>query len=418
MASKNTSRIAILGAGPAGLTLASLLSKNSIPYTLFDLRPSPSTTTSTPHPTSPLVPSGSLDLHAESGLLALQHCGLYAKFQSLKSECSEETILADKKGEVRWRDDGMDGERPEIARNALTDLLLSSIPEERIKWEHKLTHVARSNNSETTWTVHFSHQGIDISEDFDLIIGADGAWSKVRPLLTETKPHFSSINCITLTIPHITTKFPKLAEMIGTGTYSASGEKKALMVQRGFLDSARIYLMIQSPNPEDEAYLSTSGLSSLSPSALKEHLLNSSELFASWGEEIKELISAGCDSELEAGDEISAKPLYMLPPGFSWSHVPGATLVGDAAHLMTPFAGEGVNAAMLDALELAESIISAFKAGTSVDQAVEEYETKLFPRAKDIAEETWRNLQMIFADDAPDGFVKAMMSYGPPPKSE
>jgi 2-polyprenyl-6-methoxyphenol hydroxylase-like FAD-dependent oxidoreductase len=209
-----------------------------------------------------------------------------------------------------------------------------------------------------------------------------------------------------------------LAEMIGTGTYSASGEKKALMVQRGSLDSARMYLMIQSPNPEDEAYLSTSGLSSLSPSALKERLMSSSELFGSWGEEIKELISAGCDSELEAGDEISAKPLYMLPPGFSWSHIPGATLVGDAAHLTTPFAGEGVNAAMLDALELAESIISAFKAGTSVDQAVEEYETKLFPRAKDIAEETWRNLQMIFADDAPDGFVQAMMSYGPPPDSE
>jgi len=85
---------------------------------------------------------------------------------------------------------------------------------------------------------------------------------------------------------------------------------------------------------------------------------------------------------------------------------------------MTPFAGEGVNAAMLDALELAENIISAFKAGTSVDQAVKEYETKLFPRAKDIAEETWRNLHMIFADDAPDGFVKAMMNYGPPPEHE
>ena len=310
----------------------------------------------------------------------------------------------------------MGGERPEIARNALTDLLISSIPEERIRWEHKLTDVARSKNSDTQWTVHFSHQGNNISQDFDHIIGADGAWSKVRPLLTETNPHFSSINCITLTIPHITTEIPTLAEMIGKGSYYASGDKKAVMAQRGSLDSARIYLMIQSPNPEDESYLSTSGLSSLSPSALKERLLKSSELFASWGDEIKNLVSAGCDSELEAGSEISAKPLYMLPPGFSWSHVPGATLVGDAAHLMTPFAGEGVNAAMLDALELAESILAASKAGTSVDQAMDEYETKMFPRAKDIADETWRNLQMIFADDAPDGFVNAMLSYGPPPE--
>jgi 2-polyprenyl-6-methoxyphenol hydroxylase-like FAD-dependent oxidoreductase len=109
--SPNTPRVAVLGAGPAGLTLASLLTHASIPYTLYDLRTPPSSTSVT----SPLVPSGSLDLHPESGLLALSSCGLADKFKALKREGSEECILTDKNGDVKWRDDGMGGQRPEIA---------------------------------------------------------------------------------------------------------------------------------------------------------------------------------------------------------------------------------------------------------------------------------------------------------------
>jgi 2-polyprenyl-6-methoxyphenol hydroxylase-like FAD-dependent oxidoreductase len=127
-------RIATLGAGPAGLTLASLLTLSHIPYTVYDLRTSPST--------SPDIPSGSLDLHASSGLLALSHCGLLPKFQALKSDCSEDFIIADKIGNVHWRDDGMEASRPEVARNDLTSLLLSSIPGERIKWGYKVLSVA------------------------------------------------------------------------------------------------------------------------------------------------------------------------------------------------------------------------------------------------------------------------------------
>jgi 2-polyprenyl-6-methoxyphenol hydroxylase-like FAD-dependent oxidoreductase len=84
-----TPRIAIIGAGPGGLTLASLLSKKSISYTVFDIR-------SQPLLSSIDVPSGALDLHAESGILALEACGLLAAFRSLSSECSEDMILADK----------------------------------------------------------------------------------------------------------------------------------------------------------------------------------------------------------------------------------------------------------------------------------------------------------------------------------
>ncbi|KUJ12822.1 FAD/NAD(P)-binding domain-containing protein [Mollisia scopiformis] len=404
-------RIAILGAGPGGLTIASLLTKHNIPYTLFDLRPLPTSSS----PTSPLVPSGSLDLHPDSGLLALKRCGLYDKFLTLTGECSEDCIITDKAGNIRWQDNGNGGERPEIPRNSLTDLLLSSIPAQNIKWEHKVLSLTSSSSAK--WTLHFSHQGSEFDKEYDLVIGADGAYSKTRTVLSTTVPYYSSVSCITLTIPHITTTHPDLEAIIGKGTYSASGDHKAVMAQRGSVDSARIYLMLQCG--DSSSWLRDVGLDSLGPEELKTRLLTDPALFESWGKASKDLIAAGCSS----GFEITANPLLMLPIGFKWEHVPNITLLGDAAHLITPFAGEGVNAAMLDALQLAEGIIESLSEGSerSIDDAVKGYEEKMFPRAEELEADTWGNLKMIFADNAPEGIVNFMasaMGGMPPPTGE
>jgi len=411
--SPNTPRITILGAGPAGLTLASLLTYASIPYILYDLRAPPTSTSAT----SPLIPSGSLDLHADSGLLALSSCGLADKFKALEREGSEECILTDKNGEVKWRDDGMGGQRPEIARNDLTALLQSSIPFEQIKWNHKLLSVSGSPTATSgRFKLSFSVGGAEETEEYaDIVIGADGAWSKTRLLLTGTKPHFSSVSCITLTIPQLS-RYPTLAAMIGQGSFYASGDKKAVIAQRGSLDSARVYAMLSS---SDESYLSTTSLEEAAkdPEETKKMLLGSESLFASWGQGIKDLLAAGCDAGTEF--EITAKPLYMLPVGFQWEHVAGVTVIGDAAHLMTPFAGEGVNCGMLDALEISRGLIDGFAKGVdAVDANLRTFEANMWQRMMSVAQETWDNLEVIFAEDAPDGFVKVMESHGPPPEEE
>lgn len=66
-------RIAIIGAGPAGLTLGALLHKHAIPFTIFELRQKPTAGELS-------KPSGMLDLHEGSGLAAIRECGLYDEF--------------------------------------------------------------------------------------------------------------------------------------------------------------------------------------------------------------------------------------------------------------------------------------------------------------------------------------------------
>ena len=110
----------------------------------------------------------------------------------------------------------------------------------------------------------------------------------------------------------------------------------------------------------------------------------------------------------------------MLPLDFQWTSKPGITLLGDAAHLMTPMAGEGVNLAMLDGLELSKAIISsAANAGNDLDAAIREYEEGMFARSLERMRETWDNLELFFGKDAPrefvDTFERRMREHGGPP---
>ncbi|KAG9234669.1 hypothetical protein BJ875DRAFT_5162 [Amylocarpus encephaloides] len=402
-------KIAIVGAGPSGLVLASHLLRThpSFPLTVFDLR-------SLPSPDAVSQPSGSLDLHPESGLLAIKSCGLLSKFESLAGECSEDMILANKDGEIKHQDHG-DGSRPEISRNALTDLLLSSVPGGVVTWETKVLSVMPSTSN--GWMLQYQNKGCSttVQEEFDLIVGADGAWSRVSPSITKVVPFYSTVNCITLTIPHLTTSYPHLASVVGTGTYSALGHGKGCFSQRGSMGSTRVYLMLAS---ESETYLSDSGLTALAtkPEELKQRMVGDGEFYRDWSEDCRALIRAGCDAEARGfseGDCISIKPLSMLPKDHTWTHVPGLTLIGDAAHLMTPFAGEGVNLAMIDALRLSEAISSAIPPPPSdfsperLDAAIETFEKEMWERAHPVQEQTLMFLGLMFQDpDAPAGFVR------------
>ncbi|KAI5460604.1 salicylate hydroxylase [Mariannaea sp. PMI_226] len=396
--------IAIIGGGPAGLTLGSLLQRRHIPFTIFETREEPSED-------ELAKPSGMLDLHEDSGLAVIKECELHDEFVPLTGECTEDFIVAEKNGQILHKAKG-GGTRPEISRNNLMKLLLTHIPPENIKWGHRLLSAAKLTTISSGYSKIELDFGVHGKQAFDLVVGADGAWSKVRKLLTEVKPHYTGMQIITITIKQITKKYPHLADLVGSGSFSSLGNKHAVISQRGPLDSARIYLWLSQPS-EDFAVIS--GLAGQSASNAKDKLLGDDTLLGGFGAPIKELVAAACNEE--SADNPNAKldirPLYSLPHGSSWIHYPNATLVGDAAHLMLPN-GEGVNQAMLDSLLLSQPIIDAYeKAGSdpssfyeTLDPLLKSFEVMLVERAKEMGKDTEGLIGKMFGtDDAAYDFV-------------
>ena len=410
-------KIAIIGGGPAGLTLGLLLHKRGVPFTIFERRQEPTDD-------ELAKPSGMLDLHDESGLAALRECGLYDQFLQLTGECAEAQKVSDKDGNTLYVYDGELSERPEISRHALTKLLSSCLPADTIRWGHKLFSAASSTTPNGTETeLDFGPRG---KQAFALVVGADGAWSQVRNLLTDVKPLYSGMQNFTATIRHITAKYPQLSTLVGRGSFSALGLRHGVMSQRGPQDSSRVYVFLTTA---DEQFAASSGLAGRTAMACKGWLLDNDALLGTWGLAIKDLVSTACDEE--SGDNSGAaadiKPLYMLPIGTSWEHIPNATLIGDAAHLMCPWAGEGVNLAMWDSLLLARAIIKAHEISeegftsfqSGLDPLMKDFEVEMIARAKEKAEETHSNGQIMFGEDGATAFTNFLLqAYGPLPGAQ
>lgn len=399
-------RIAIVGGGPAGLTLGVLLHKQGIPYTIFELR-------SQPTDADLARPSGMLDLHPESGLDAIAACGLTDEFAPLTGECSEQFLIANRAGEVLMAADG-GGKRPEISRNNLSKLLGRHVPEESIQWSHRLVKATKTASGEVV--LDFGDKG---THTFDLVVGADGAWSKVRALLTDTRPHFTGMHCVTVTITHLTTRFPHLAKLVGSGSYISLGRRHAIVSQRGPLDSARLYLWMTIA---DEHFATTQGLAGKPASAAKDALLKDNDLLGTFGPTVQDLVATACDEDVateKTDGSLDIRPFYTLPHGITWASQPGVTLVGDAAHLMLPN-GEGVNQAMLDALLLSKAITEAYRASASeaseatdfldaLNPLLHTFEKEMGARSVEEGKETDERIGRMFGtEDAAYDFVAAI----------
>ncbi|MFD7731612.1 FAD-dependent oxidoreductase [Kitasatospora phosalacinea] len=369
-----TTDVAIVGGGPGGLTLARLLTAGgNARVTVYERDSGRAARTQ----------GGTLDLHADTGQRALRAAGLTRAFRRHARPEGEDMLLLDPSGTVLHRDDTPDDSpalRPEIDRTDLRDLLLDSLPPGTVAWGRTLrTATPAPDGEDTGWQLEFTD---GTRAGHHLLIGADGAHSRVRPLLTPAVPRHLGVNAIEGTVPDIDRTHPDLAAAVGRGSYWVVGDGRSLAAQRCSDGSVRVGLTFYGPTGHAADWLTTCGIPYDRPDEARAALL---PLFADWTPDCRALIAAACTGPL------TPRALTALPVGLRWPHRPGLTLLGDAAHLMPPV-GHGANAAMRDALELATALAAT---PADPDAALRAYEEEMFARTAAVADESARILAMI-----------------------
>jgi 2-polyprenyl-6-methoxyphenol hydroxylase-like FAD-dependent oxidoreductase len=348
-------RVAIVGGGPGGLALARILHVHGIAATVFE-RDAHALDRSQ---------GGTLDLHEESGLLALNWAGLSKAFLKVARYEDQGDRLLDRSGHVHFEyEEAGAGARPEVDRTALRGLLLDALPPGCVRWDSVVHEVSPAGEGNWNVVIDGHSEG-----PFDLIVGADGTWSRVRPLLSPYKPQYSGLTFIEFGIDDIDRRFPALSRLVGRGKVGIQGEGREIIAQRNGHAHVRGYAIFRVPADWAERRFDFT-----SPTLVRTELLRE---FGDFADEITDLFRA-------ANDNFVARQIHALPVGHRWSHRSGLTLIGDAAHVMPPFGGEGVNAALLDAACLAQRLIE----GTDVSAAVIAFEQDMFERVEEAARES------------------------------
>jgi len=352
--------VTIIGAGLGGLTLARVLHVHGIRAAVYEAEAS----------ATARAQGGMLDIHDYNGQIALRMAGLTKEFQGLIlhgrqaiRELDENgTVLSDK------ADDGTGG-RPEVLRGELRQILLDSLPPGTVRWGHKVTsvHALGDGGHEVTFST-----GATLATS--LLVGADGAWSRVRSQLSTVAPEYTGMAFVETYLFDADTRHPASAKAVGGGSMGAGNQGKAIMAHRERGDTLHAYIALAKP---------LDWFTAIDFNDTRAATATIAQEFNGWAPELTALIT---DSDTTP----TLRPFYTLPIGFRWNRRRGVTLLGDAAHLTAPN-GEGANLAMLDGAELG----SAIAAHADYEAALRQYEHAMFPRSLEAArkgEEAYKSL--------------------------
>ncbi len=371
-----TTHVTIIGAGLGGLTLARVLHVNGIRSTVYEAEPSPTAR----------AQGGMLDIHESNGQLALEAAGLTDEFRGLILEGRQEYRIAAPDGTILFdqADDGTGG-RPEVQRGELRQLLLDSLPADTVRWGHKVSGVRALGEGRHEVTFADGHTVVT-----ELLVGADGAWSRVRPLLTDATPEYTGMSFVETWLFDGDTRHVAAAEAVGGGSFLALAPGKGIQAHRERGDTLHTYVTLTEPREWFAAIDFTDSAAAAARIARE---------FDGWAPDFTALIT-------DTDTPPVPRPLYALPIDLRWRRIRGVTLIGDAAHVALPN-GEGANLAMLDGAELGKSLAAH---PDDIESALLEYEQAMFPRSAAAALDGAELSDFMYGDDAPRRLVRMFAS--------
>lgn len=217
----------------------------------------------------------------------------------------------------------------------------------------------------------------------DLVIAAAGANSKVRKYITAIPQVYSGVTSIEGNIYNAEINAPKLWQLAKGGSlFALENGKTIFFITKG---DGTLTFLIGLKTPEN--WLANSGIDLTDRAAVGVWFASE---FAEWSQEWKELF---------ATDELTMAPRvwYHFPLDQCWTALHNLTMIGDAAHRIPAYAGEGANQALADALELYEALCG--KEFETTRQAIASFEKKMLKRFVSSAEESLRNTEGLHTEN-------------------
>jgi 2-polyprenyl-6-methoxyphenol hydroxylase-like FAD-dependent oxidoreductase len=369
-------QVAIIGAGPGGLTLARLLHLKGVHTKVYerDLNK------------DARVQGSPLDLHNESGLAAIRKANLLTEFKHNFLAGADKMSIVNERAEVFFSDhetkweENFDSKhfRPEIDRGSLRKILLESLTPEMVVWNSHFVSMEKQNEG---WLLHFKNGATAYA---DLVIAADGAHSKIRSYITDIKPFYSGITMIEGNVYEAKKATPNVFNLLNGGKIMAFGNTKNLLMGSKGRGDIGFYASLKV----DESWAIDNGLD----------YTNNTQLLTWFKKEYSDWSSMWHELFEKATSPFVPRPIYCMPLDQTWKALPNVTMLGDAAHVMPPFAGEGANMAMLDALELSEELTT--NRYSSLQEAISSYELKMRKRAALAAKESLENGERMHSQGA------------------
>ena len=365
-------QIAIVGGGPSGLTLARILQLNGANVKLYERD----------FNKDARVQGSPLDMHEESGAAALRKANLFDEFMKNVRQGADKRIIVNQHAEIKFSDhekpENFESDRPEIDRGALRKIFLEALQLETIVWDSHFISMDKQNEG---WLLHFKN---DSSAYADLVVAADGANSRIRPYITDIKAFYSGFTMVEINVNDAAMATPHIFELLNGGKIMAFGNGKNILGGQKGNGGLGFYATFKP----DEAWATQSGLD----------YSDRAQLLAWFKTEYSGWSSIWYELFENVATPVIPRAIYCMPLDQTWEALPNLTMIGDAAHVMPPFAGEGANMSMFDALELSECLTS--DQYNTIQEAISAYEINMRQRASKAAKQSLENGERMHSEGA------------------